>query len=104
VWTAAILSMIALPALLPVFAGIVPRRLGISKRSHVRAVAVDLTLALSQIAFLVAFLAHQAWLMADAIARTLYRMFVSHRGLLEWLAAAPAKFSLPPDIPGVHTL
>ena len=31
-------SMIALPALLPFLAGIVPRRLGISKRSHLRAV------------------------------------------------------------------
>ena len=102
VWTAGVLSMIALPALLPVFAGIVPRRLGISKRSHVRAVGAALTLALSQIAFLVTLLAHQAWLMGDAIVRTLYRMFVSHRGLLEWLTAAQAKFSLPLDIPGFY--
>ena len=36
--------MIALPALLPFFAGIVPRRLGISKRSHLRAVGADLAL------------------------------------------------------------
>ena len=36
------------------------------------------------------FLPHQAWLMADAIGRTLYRLFVSHRNLLEWVTAAQA--------------
>jgi cyclic beta-1,2-glucan synthetase len=102
VWTAGVLAILALPALLPFFAGIVPRKLGISKRSHIRAVVEDLTLALSQTALLVTLLAHQAWLMADAIARTLFRMFVSRRGLLEWLTAAQAKFSLPLDIAGFY--
>ncbi|MBI3782117.1 MAG: hypothetical protein HY270_01825 [Deltaproteobacteria bacterium] len=102
VWTALILSMIALPALLPFFAGIVPRRLGISKRSHLRAAARDLVLGLSQIGLHVAFLAHQAWLMADAIARTLFRLLVSHRHMLEWITAAQAKFSLPLDVRGFY--
>jgi cyclic beta-1,2-glucan synthetase len=33
-------------------------------------------------------LPHQAWIMVDAIARALWRMFVSHRHLLEWETAA----------------
>jgi cyclic beta-1,2-glucan synthetase len=33
------------------------------------------------------FLAHQAWLMADAIARTLFRLFITRRHLLEWVSA-----------------
>ena len=49
-------------------------------------------LAASQIAMLVTFLAHQAWLMSDAIVRTLYRLFVSRRKMLEWVTAAQAKF------------
>ena len=41
---------------------------------------------------LVTLLAHQAWLMTDAIVRTLFRLFVSRRRMLEWVTAAQAKF------------
>ena len=102
VWSGFVLSMIALPALLPFLAGIVPRRLGISKRSHLRAAGADLVLALSQTAFLVALLAHQAWLMTDAIARTLFRLFVRRRGLLQWVTAAQAKLSLRLGLRGFY--
>ncbi len=102
VWSACVLAMIALPTLLPFLAGIVPRRLGISKRSHLRAAGADLVLALSQTAFLVALLAHQAWLMTDAIARTLFRLFVRRRGLLQWVTAAQAKLSLRLGLRGFY--
>ena len=82
VWTGFELATIALPPLLPFFAGLIPRRRQISKRSHVRALSKDLTLAVSQIIFHVSVLPHQAWLMADAITRTLFRLFVSHRHML----------------------
>ena len=36
-------------------------------------------------------LAHQAWLMTDAIVRTLWRLYVTRRHLLEWTTAAQAK-------------
>ena len=72
---------------------IVPRRTGITARSHLRALGKDLWLAARQTAFQVTFLPHQAWLMADAIGRTLYRLFVSHRNLLEWVTAAQASRS-----------
>ena len=86
-------TTIALPALLPVIAAIVPRR-GIVARSHLRALVHDLALACAQIALLVTFLAHQAWLMTDAILRTLYRLVVSRRNLLEWVTAAQAQLSV----------
>src|SRR6266851_3411873 len=63
VWTLFVLATIATPALLPVLAGIAPRRRGISKRSHLLAVVGDLKLALLQIALQMTLLAHQAWLM-----------------------------------------
>ena len=101
-WTGCVLAMIALPALLPFVSGIVPQRRGISKRSHLRAAGADLALGLSQIAFLLTLLAHQAWLMTDAIVRTLFRLFVRRRRMLEWVTAAQAKFSLPLDIVGFY--
>ncbi len=102
VWSGFILATIALPPLLPFFSGIIPRRRQISKRSHMRAVGRDLSLAVSQIAFHVSLLAHQAWLMSDAIVRTLFRLFISHRHMLEWVTAAQAKFGLPLNIRGFY--
>jgi cyclic beta-1,2-glucan glucanotransferase len=101
-WTGFVLATIAIPALLRVVTGIVPRRLRISQRRHWHAVGADFALALSQIVLLVTLLAHQAWLMTDAITRTLYRLLVSRRRLLEWVAAAQAKFRGPLELRGFY--
>jgi cyclic beta-1,2-glucan synthetase len=91
IWTTFVLACIAIPPVLPVLTGLIPHRRGISKRSHLRAVGTDLVLAVSQVALTVTLLAHQAWLMTDAIVRTLFRMYVTRRNLLEWVTAAQAK-------------
>ena len=70
-WTAFVLTTVVVPAALPVLAGLRPRRPGISKRSHLRAVGADIAVGASQVGIGLALLAHQAWLMADAIVRTL---------------------------------
>ncbi len=93
VWTCFILSTIAVPALLPVLAAVVPRHRRVMALSHLRTFGADLWLAFSQTALAVTFLAHQAWSMTDAIGRTLFRL-VRRRHLLEWVTAARAKFSL----------
>jgi len=82
---------------LPVIAALVPRHSGITARSHFGALATDVLDALAQSALLVVFLAHQAWLMLDAIGRTLYRLFVSHRHLLDWTTAAQSTSMLRTD-------
>jgi cyclic beta-1,2-glucan synthetase len=102
IWTGFIVATIATAPMLPFITGIVPRRLGISKRSHLRAVGTDLLVGLSQIAMLLTLLAHQAWVMTDAIARTLYRLYVSHRRLLEWVTAAQAKSATRLDLRGYY--
>src|SRR3989441_5346703 len=102
VWTAFVLATIGLPTLLPVLTGAIPRGRGISKRSHVRAVGRDLVLAASQTAFVTTLLAYQAWLMTDAIARTVVRVGVTHRKRLEWTAAAQAKAGLRLDLRGFY--
>ena len=102
VWTGFILSTIALSTLVPILAAIVPRRARITARSHLRALAADVGLALSLSALLVGFLAHQAWLMADAIGRTLFRLLVSRRHLLDWVTAGQAMVSPRLDLPGFY--
>ncbi len=98
-WTTFILATIAIPPLLPVMADVTTRpRPGISWQSHFQALAKDVLLALSQIAFSIVFLAHQAWLMIDAIGRTLYRLSFTRRRLLEWVTAAQATYRPQLDI------
>jgi cyclic beta-1,2-glucan synthetase len=92
-WTVFISATIALPALLPILAGILPSRPGVTLRSHLRALRKDVWLGAAQTAFILTFLAHQAGLMLDAIGRTLFRLVVTRRNLLEWVTAAQARLS-----------
>ncbi|HEY5101913.1 MAG TPA: glucoamylase family protein [Steroidobacteraceae bacterium] len=102
IWTAFIIWSIAIPTLLPVLGAIVPRNTGVTLPSHLRALRRDLGLAAAQTSLLMVFLAHQAALMSDAIVRTLYRLVVSRRNLLEWVPAAQAKARAGLSIVGLY--
>jgi cyclic beta-1,2-glucan synthetase len=102
VWTLFVLGTIVLPTLIPVVSGILPRNRDVTFGSHVRAVGEDLRLALTQSGLLIVFLAHQASLMLDATGRTLYRLLVSRRHLLEWTPAAQAKLGKRLDLAGYY--
>jgi len=88
-WCGFVMLPFLLTAFLPLFARVIPRRSGITTQSHFRAFRIDLNLALLQFALQIALLAHQAWLMVDAIIRTLSRLY-RRRELLEWITAAAA--------------
>ena len=102
VWTGFILATMLVPASLPVLAGLLPRRRGISKRSHLRAVATDLALAAAHVGLGIVFLADQAALMLDAVLRTLARVYVTHRDLLQWMTAAHARSRRRARPPGFY--
>jgi cyclic beta-1,2-glucan synthetase len=97
-WTAFVVLTIAVPTLLPIVAAVVPRRARVNARSHLRALREDIWLAACLSAFLMTFLAHQAWLMMDAISRTLFRLFVSRRNLLQWVTAAQTNLTPQLDL------
>ena len=101
-WTGFVLASAMIPALLPVVAGLLPQRQGISKRSHLRAVGADTALAAAHIGLGWTFLAHQAWLMGDAIVRAATRLYITRRRLLEWTPAAQAKADLDESLSGFY--
>jgi cyclic beta-1,2-glucan synthetase len=70
---------------------------GVGFRDHVRAERETLQSSLHQVLLTSAFLAHQSFVMADAIGRTLIRLLVTRRHLLEWVTAADAAESLQVD-------
>jgi cyclic beta-1,2-glucan synthetase len=90
-WLELVLAALALPVLLAFAGGLLPRRRGNSIRHYLRVVAGDLLWGGVQVAVALTLLAHHAWLMLDASARTLYRLLLSRRHLLEWTTAAQAK-------------
>ncbi|HEV2616238.1 MAG TPA: glucoamylase family protein [Candidatus Acidoferrales bacterium] len=90
-WTLSIIVALTIPAVLPCLFSFIPRRKGISLRSHFRGLFSDFVLAASHIALTLTFLAYQTWLMSVAIVRTLVRLTITRRNLLEWVTAAQAK-------------
>jgi cyclic beta-1,2-glucan synthetase len=100
-WTGFILATISIPALIPFLAGLNLRLGGISKRSYIRGVLSDLSLGAYQIGLTATLLAYQAWLMSDAILRTLGRLFITRRNLLQWVTAAQAKYAVDLNIFGM---
>ncbi|WP_033365908.1 GH36-type glycosyl hydrolase domain-containing protein [Bordetella sp. FB-8] len=91
-WSIYVVATIGVPAMLPVLGAFMPHW----RRAHVkmtfgsllRTWLTDFYLALVRTGFSIVFLAQQAWSMCDAISRTLFRVLISHRHLLEWTTAA----------------
>jgi len=100
VWTSFVLATIVVPNLIPVISAIPSRRPGARISAHLRALGGDLGLAAVLTALNVTFLADQTRLMSDAILRTLWRLFVSRRHLLEWVPAAQTSVRPRLDLAG----
>ncbi|MFC4624727.1 GH36-type glycosyl hydrolase domain-containing protein [Daeguia caeni] len=87
-----IVSMFVAPTF-GILANLIPVNMDYSLKGHAQSVLTDVALGTADVALRTTFLAHTAYSMADAIIRTLYRLFVSRRDLLEWRTAAQAKAS-----------
>ncbi|MDP4033955.1 MAG: glucoamylase family protein [Pseudorhodobacter sp.] len=88
IWSGFILGMLTLPELLLLPFALLPGRAGVTARSHFAALAADVRGAASRILLNIVFLADHGWRMLDAISRTLVRLNISRRHLLEWTTAA----------------
>jgi cyclic beta-1,2-glucan synthetase len=90
VWTLLISYLLAFPIFAHITTGTLVHPRGIPWTSHFWSIWGDAGTNILQVMFTITFLAHQSYLMSDAILRTLYRKIVSHRHLLEWITAAQA--------------
>ena len=102
VGTILVVAATAIPAFLSTFLSIVPRRTGIRLLNHLGTLATNLQLASTRTFLSVAFLADHAWMMGDAIARTLTRLFITRRHLLEWTTAARSAAGPRLDLTGFY--
>jgi cyclic beta-1,2-glucan synthetase len=87
-WTGVVLVFVAFPWLFAAFLELIQPPTDQSLQAYYGAVARDIMASSEQFALAVTFLPHQAWVSADAIVRTLIRLFVTHRHMLEWQTAS----------------
>ena len=86
-WTLLTLSAIGAPWVISTLLTMIRPPADKSWRSYYRAAADDAVIGAKQFILAVIFLPHQAWTAGDAIVRTLHRLLVSRRHLLEWKSA-----------------
>jgi cyclic beta-1,2-glucan synthetase len=100
-WTLFMVAVLLAGPFLPAFSHALAKRRPVTFRSRAASVAGEFRHAATFVATNLLFLAHQSWLMLDAIGRTLYRLFYSRKNLLEWAAAAQLESSSATTI-GAH--
>ena len=93
-WTGIVLVAIGFPWLFSLIISLVRPPRDQSWLAYYLAVGRDAITNAQQFALAVVFLPHQAVVSADAIVRTLYRLFVSKRNLLEWQTASQVERAL----------
>ncbi|MBP7337851.1 MAG: glycosyl transferase, partial [Niveispirillum sp.] len=88
VWTLFNAALLLAPPLFPIITALGPAQTGMRVSSHLRKLLAEGRRALVLAALTGGFLAHQAWMLTDAILRTLWRLWFSHRHMLQWVPAA----------------
>ncbi|WP_160007599.1 glucoamylase family protein [Rhizobium sp. 18055] len=88
IWQIVLIFCLFVAPTLSLINGIIPRTSDIVARAHLYTVWSDIRAANAQVALRIVFIADGACMMADAIGRSLYRLFVSHKLMLQWKTAA----------------
>ena len=83
-WTAAVLAVFLIPALSASILGLFQKPGDVLLSQHLAAAAHSTSRNLAHAAFMLACLPYEAYFSLDAILRTLVRMLVTRRRLLEW--------------------
>jgi len=93
-WTGLVLAAIAFPWLFGLVLAVLRPPRDESWTAYYAAIWRDTATSLQQFALATTFLPHQAVVSADAIIRTLIRLFITKRNLLEWQTASQVERSL----------
>jgi cyclic beta-1,2-glucan synthetase len=94
--------IIALPTALASAAGIVRKPAEMPWRLHLNGQVAHCGRQAGQVALVIAFLPHDAWLSLDAIMRTLYRLMISHKRLLEWQTSSETEKTTVTHLAGMY--
>ncbi|WP_373237736.1 glucoamylase family protein, partial [Cohaesibacter celericrescens] len=102
--TALVLFAISIPEFVACLLSVIPRHVGIRIDSHFRSLGADFKVAAIKSGLSLVFLPHQAGVMVGAIVKTVTRLYVTHRSMLQWVTAAQAGHSCELNISGFYRL
>ena len=88
-----VLLTLLTPALITLWADLWPRRRNSSQWLHLVYTFHEFSIGVERALMNLILLPQAAWVSIDAISRSLYRMFISRKKMLEWTTAAQAKAS-----------
>ena len=89
-WQALLILSMFIALTFDIVDSLIPTTRDATLRGHLSAVARDFAFGTAQVVLKIVLLADEAWMMGDAIVRTLYRLTVSRLNLLEWRTASQA--------------
>ncbi|MBX3574732.1 MAG: protein ndvB [Mesorhizobium sp.] len=92
-WMALLVIALFIAPTFDIIHNLTPKSTENTLRGHFAAFVRDFVYASAQVALKITFISHSAWMMGDAILRTLHRVFVSRRHLLEWRTASQVQKS-----------
>ena len=101
-WTLSVIGIITLPSLIISIVDVFNRQTDVLPRQHVTASIRSASRHFSQAAFMFACLPYEAFYSLDAISRTLWRLLISHKRLLEWNLSGKAERTKRPGIIGTY--
>jgi len=93
-WTLIILTLMLVPIYIRATSKFLTYPKSLSWINHFRALLEDLKMNLDQLLIYILALPVQSALSMNAISKTLYRVFISHKDLLEWRTAAQEESAL----------
>ena len=97
-----VVAIAVVPGLLAVASGLARRSGELTWRRHLAVIGRDFGRQLTREFIALASLPHDAWLGIDAIARTVVRVLVTRRKLIEWRTASDAQRNARNDILGSY--
>jgi len=100
--TGGLLAIVALPGLLSLGVELLRKPEQLPWPMHLRGMLASAKRTLSQIGLTLAFLPNDAFLSLTAIGRTLWRVFITRRHLLEWVTSGEVARSARTDLAGSY--
>jgi hypothetical protein len=97
-----VVSIITVPGFLAALAGVFRKPADLPWAMHLRGVARSCGRQICQIFLTLAFLPYDAFISLDAIGKTLLRLLVTHKRLLEWQTSSDSERTTRADLTGFY--
>jgi len=101
--TLAVLALITLPIGLATLAGVLRKPTDLPWSMHLQESSRSLARQLGQVLLTLAFLPYDAFISVDAIGRTLFRVVVTHKRLLEWQTSGDSERTTRASLAGFYS-